>query len=89
MRNAYAYVSILLGIAVFLAVVWGVVFYRKRLKFSLRRPRRATPQEDFYCVRSSLKQINGNFYVAQILFTNRKDCSLTTHGETRHQATEE
>ncbi len=89
MRNAYVYFSIILGAAVFLAVVFGVIFYRKTLRLSAWRPRGASVFEDFYCVRSNLKQINDNFYVAQILFTNRKDCTLTTHGELRRQTTDE
>ncbi|MCI0424011.1 MAG: hypothetical protein L0387_40925 [Acidobacteria bacterium] len=91
MRNAYVYFSILLGLALFLIAVFAIVFFRERVAHVLkRRPaRKAVPREDFYCVRSSLKQINENFHVAQILFTNRKDCTLTAQGEVRRRASED
>jgi uncharacterized protein (DUF58 family) len=91
MRNAYVYFSILLGLALFLLVVFAMVFFKERLRRALkRRPiRKVAPKEDFYCVRTSLKQINENFHVAQILFTNRKDCTLTAQGEVRRRAAED
>jgi hypothetical protein len=91
MRNAYLYFSILLGLALFLLVVFAMVFFKERLRLALkRRPsRKVAPKEDFYCVRTSLKQINENFHVAQILFTNRKDCTLTAQGEVRRRAAED
>jgi hypothetical protein len=90
MRNAYLYFSILLGLAIFLVVVFVAVYFCERLKPLWRRRSHSKPaaREDFYCVKSSLKQINENFCVAQILFTNRKDCTLTTHGEIRRQSSE-
>ena len=91
MRNAYGYLSILLGLALFLLVVFAIVFFRERLRNTLkRRPaRKAAPKEDFYCIRTSLKQINENFHVAQILFTNRKDCTLTAQGDVRRRAADD
>ncbi len=91
MRNAYGYLSILLGLALFLLVVFAIVFFRERLRNTLkRRPaRKAAPKEDFYCIRTSLKQINENFHVAQILFTNRKDCTLTAQGEVRRRTADD
>ena len=88
MRNAYVYFSILLGLALFLLVVFAMVFFKERVRRALKlRPiRKVAPKEDFYCVRTSLKQINENFHVAQILFTNRKDCTLTAQGEVRRAA---
>lgn len=90
MRNAYVYFSILLGLAIFLVVTFAVVFLKERFRNVWQRSdRKASQREDFYCVKSSLKQINDNFYVAQILFTNKKDCSLTTQGETRRRISED
>jgi hypothetical protein len=91
MRNAYVYFSILLGLALFLVVVVAMVFLKERVRLALkRRPiKKIAPKEDFYCVRTSLKQINENFHVAQILFTNRKDCTLTAQGEVRKRAAED
>ena len=88
MRNAYVYFSILLGLALLLLVVFAMVFFKERVRRALKRHpiRKVTPKEDFYCVRTSLKQINENFHVAQILFTNRKDCTLTAQGEVRRAA---
>jgi uncharacterized protein (DUF58 family) len=88
MRNAYVYFSILLGLALFLLVVFAMVFFKERVRRALKRHpiRKVAPKEDFYCVRTSLKQINENFHVAQILFTNRKDCTLTAQGEVRRAA---
>ena len=91
MRNAYVYFSILLGLALFLLVVFAMVFFKERVRRALKRHpiRKVAPKEDFYCVRTSLKQINENFHVAQILFTNRKDCTLTAQGEVRRRTSEE
>ena len=91
MRNAYVYFSILLGLALFLLVVFAMLFFKERLRLALRRrpALKAAPKEDFYCVRTSLKQINENFHVAQILFTNRKDCTLTAQGEVRRRAADD
>ena len=91
MRNAYVYFSILLGLALFLLAVCVMVFFRERVLLALkRRPiRKVPPREDFYCIRTSLKQINENFHVAQILFTNRKDCTLTAQGEVRRRSAED
>ena len=91
MRNSYVYFSMLLGLALFLLVVIVVVFFKERVALALkRRPvRKLTPREDFYCVKTSLKQINENFHVAQIVFTNRKDCILTAQGEVRRRVTED
>jgi len=91
MRNAYVYFSILLGLALFLLVVFAMVYFKERVRLVLkRRPiRKVAPKEDFYCVRTSLKQINENFHVAQILFTNRKDCTLTPQGEVRRRGAED
>ena len=88
MRNAYVYFSILLGLALFLLVVFAMVFFKERVRRALKRHpiRKVAPKEDFYCVRTSLKQINENFHVAQMLFTNRKDCTLTAQGEVRRAA---
>ena len=90
MRNAYGYLGILLGLALFL-VVFAIVFFRGRLRYPLkRRPAlKAAPKEDFYCIRTSLKQVNENFHVAQILFTNRKDCTLTAQGEVRRRTADD
>ena len=42
MRNAYVYLSILLGLALFLLVVFAMVFFRERLRGALkRRPRKS------------------------------------------------
>lgn len=90
MRNAYGYLAIVLGLALFL-VVFAIVFFRGRLRYTLkRRPAlKAAPKEDFYCIRTSLKQVNENFHVAQILFTNRKDCTLTAQGEVRRHTADD
>lgn len=89
MQNADVYLSLLLGAIVFLTGVFSVILYRKAIGAPSKRPKRAPVCESFYCVRSNLKRINDNFYVAQILFTNRKDCTLTTQGEVRRQTTDE
>jgi len=91
MRNTYGYLAILLGLALFLVVVFAIVFFKERLRHTLkRRPaRKAAPKEDFYCIRTNLKQINENFHVAQILFTNRKDCTLTAQGKVRRRTAED
>ena len=93
MRNAYVYFSIALGLALFLLAVFVIVFFRERVRVRLtlkRRPApKVAPKEEFCCVRTSLKQINENFHVAQILFTNRKDCTVNAQGEVRRRAAED
>ena len=37
MRNAYVYFSILLGLALFLLVVFAMVFFKERLRLALKR----------------------------------------------------
>ncbi|MBM3800777.1 MAG: hypothetical protein FJW26_00530 [Acidimicrobiia bacterium] len=85
MRNTDVYFPILLGLALFLIAVFVVAFFRNRWRAGLkqRRGHKVDAKEEFYCVRSSLKQINESFHVAQIVFTNRKDCTLTAQGEVR------
>jgi hypothetical protein len=78
-------------LALFLIVVFVTVFFKDRWRAGLkpRRGHKMTPKEEFYCVRSSVKQINENFHVAQIVFTNRKDCTLTAQGEVRRLSADE
>jgi hypothetical protein len=91
MRNNFLYFSLLLGVFVFLVMAFFWVYMKERLKGRFRRRSAPKPirKEEFYCVKSSLKQINENFCVAQILFTNRKDCTLAPQSESHHAASED
>ena len=91
MRNSYLYLSILLGLTIFLVLMFVVLLFKEKMRgrWKGRFSQQLAPREDFYCVKSSMKQINDSFYVAQILFTNKKDCTLTTQKETPRHISEE
>jgi hypothetical protein len=91
MQNLYNYLAIFLGVKLLLIIFFGLIIFKEQLKFRRIRAltRRHVPREDFYCVKNTLKQMNDHFYVAQIVFTNKKNCTLTTHSETPHHLSEE
>jgi hypothetical protein len=70
---------------------FGLMLFRGQLKFLKHRAltQRRTPREDFYRVKSTLKQMNDHFYVAQMVFTNKKNCTLTIQSETPRRLSEE
>ena len=92
MSGLHVYLSILLGIKILLLILFAALVFKGQLWLKKRRQqtRAAFPHEVFYCVKSSLKQMNDRFYVAQVVFTNKKNCTLTAQRESpRHAASEE
>ncbi len=91
MKNSYLYLAILLGLTIFLVLTFVVLLFKenKKGRWKGKFSQQLAPREDFYCLKSSLKQISDGFYVAQILFTNKKDCALTAQKETPRHISEE
>jgi hypothetical protein len=92
MQSLYIYLAIFLGVKLLLNVFFGVILFKGQLNFRRHWAlnQRRTPHVDFYCVKSTLKQMNDHFYVAQMVFTNKKNCTLTVQGETpRHHSEEQ
>ena len=85
------YLAIFLGVKLLLIVFFGVILFMGQLNFRKHWAlnQRRTPHEDFYCVKSTLKQMNDHFYVAHMVFTNKKNCTLTIQGETPRRLSEE
>jgi len=90
------YLAIFLGVKVLLIMFFGVILFKGQLfrgPLNFRKHwalnQRRAPHEDFYCVKSTLKQMNDHFYVAQMVFTNKKNCTLTLQGETPQRFSEE
>ena len=81
MHNPHIYLSIFLGIKILLLILlW--------LRNKPTPSQKAFPYESFYCVKNTLKQMNEHFYVAQIIFTNKKNCTLTAQSESPHRFSE-
>ena len=90
MRNPYIYLSIFLGIKILLVIFLGFMIFKGVLRFR-KKPaakQKVFPYESFYCVKNNLKQMNEHFYVAQIIFTNKKNCTLTAQSESPHRFSE-
>jgi hypothetical protein len=85
------YLSVLLGIKVLLLILFATLVFKGQrwLKKGRQQAPGVLPSEVFYCVKSSLKQMNDHFYVAQVVFTNKKNCTLTAQSESPHHASEE
>jgi hypothetical protein len=91
MNRFYIYLSVLLGIKILLLIVVSALVLKGHfwLKGRRKQVQRVLPNEVFYCVKSSLKQMNDHFYVAQIVFTNKKNCTLAAQRESPRHASEE
>ena len=91
MQSLYIYLAIFSGVKLLLIMFFGLILFRGQLKIRKHRAltQRRTPHEDFYRVKSTLKQMNDHFYVAHMVFTNKKNCTLTIQGETPRRLSEE
>jgi hypothetical protein len=76
-----------LGGLVFLAVFLALQKYHIRLHVTSRQIS-ATPLqggEAFYCLRANVRQVAPHFYIAHMIFSNKKNLPLDTLGApTRH-----
>jgi hypothetical protein len=90
MNRLDIYLSISLGIKILLLILFALLVFKGQLWLKQRRKQaqKASPSERFYCVKSSLKQMNDHFYVAQVVFTNRKNCTLTAQSESPRHSSE-
>jgi len=89
MSRLYIYLSMLLGIKILLLILFATLVFRGKLWLKKRRRQELVfPTEIFYCVKSSMKQMNDHFYVAHVVFTNKKNCTLTAHSESPRRASE-
>ena len=91
MRTFGLYLPILAGLAVFLVLA---IFIRYRRLGSRRDLRPAVPAkhaacEEFHCIKTTLKQVNENFFIAQLVFTNRMSVTLDTHSKVPRQIPED
>jgi len=90
MHNPHIYLSIFLGIKILMLILLAFVIFKGAL-WLRNKPtpsQKAFPYESFYCVKNTLKQMNEHFYVAQIIFTNKKNCTLTAQSESPHRFSE-
>ena len=81
MQELYIYGAILLGVMIFLGVFFSLLRkYQIRLHIephnSARNPK--TRFEVFYCIKAGIKQITPSFFVAQMVFSNKKNVALDT-----------
>jgi hypothetical protein len=89
MNRVYIYLSILLGIKILLLIFLGCLILKGQIWLrSRRRAQKVISNEIFYCVKSSLKQMNEQFYVGQIVFTNKKNCTLAAQSELPRHSSE-
>jgi hypothetical protein len=91
MRNLGLYLPILAGLAIFLMLA---IFIRHHGRSSRRNPRpivpaKQAPHEEFYCVKTSLKQVNENFFIAQVVYTNRMSVTFDAHPHVPRQISED
>jgi hypothetical protein len=82
MNDPIVYAIILTGFMIFLGIFW---ILRKRgarsLLASLRSiPLRKQTCEPFYCLRANVRQISPHFYIAQMVFSNKKNIPMDILG---------
>jgi hypothetical protein len=91
MNRLHFYLAVLLGIKILLLIVVSALVLKGHFWLKGRRKpvQRVFPNEVFYCVKSSLRQMNDHFYVGQVVFSNKKNCTLTAQKESPRHASEE
>jgi hypothetical protein len=79
-----------MGLSVFLVLAFAV-FHRKK-----RHPsapvvygKEQAVYEEFHCIKSSMKQVNENSYVAQLVFTNHTNVTLNAPSQVPRQISED
>lgn len=91
MRNLGLYLPILTGLAVFFVLALVIHYHRRRSR--CRTPSAVIGKqaacEEFRCIKTTLKQVNENFYIAQLVFTNRMSVTLNTHPKVPRQISED
>jgi len=90
MQNLRLYLPILIGLAIFIIVALTLLHLKNRHPQSplISKRERAT-LEEFHCIKSSMKQVNENIYIGQIVFTNRMDVTLNAPSKVPRQISED
>lgn len=90
MTNLRFYLPILVGLAIFLVVAFAV-FHRKKShpKLPFVNPKEEAACEEFHCIKSSMKQVSEDIYIAQLVFTNRMDVTLNAQPKVPRQISED
>jgi hypothetical protein len=91
MQNLYHYILIFLVVKLVLVLFFAVFIYREQRKEEKAPPvtNLPAPGERFYLLKSSLKRMNEQFHVGQIVFCNKKDLVLPAQRESPRQFRED
>jgi hypothetical protein len=90
MQNLRIYLPILIGLTIFLVVVFALVQNKKRYrKLPLVSSKEQAAYEEFHCIKSSMKQVNQDITIAQLVFTNRLDVTLDARPKVPRQISED
>ena len=90
MQNLRIYVPILIGLTIFLVVVFTLVQKKKRhRKLPLVNSKERAAYEEFHCIKSSMKQVSQDITIAQLVFTNRLDVTLDARPKVPRQISED
>ncbi len=91
MQNLYVYLWVFFAVKLGVVVIFALMLFKGPLR--LKRKRLLLPMrpahERFFCVKSNLKRMNEDFYVAQMVFTHKRDGTLTAHSDTQRHTPEE
>ena len=90
MQNLRLYLPILIGLAIFMIVALTLLHRKKRhSKSPLINQKEQATLEEFHCIKSSMKQVNENIYIGQLVFTNRMDVTLNAPSIVPRQSSED
>lgn len=82
MNDPVLYFIILAGFLIFLEIFWTLRKYGIRFSLASLRsiPSRKQIREPFYCLRVNVRQISPHFYIAQMVFSNKKNIPMDVLG---------
>ncbi len=87
MQNLYHYILIFLVVKLLLVLLFAILIYRGQRKGKEVElvTNQNVPGERFFLLKSSLKRMNDQFHVGQIVFCNKKDLVLPAKRQTPRQ----
>jgi len=90
MQNMRFYISILIGLAIFIVVALALL-QRKRRHPQLPRvsKKEQATLEEFHCIKSSMKKVNENIFIGQFVYTNRLDVTLNAQSKVPREISED